>query len=179
MILAVPPRVTEEESVQSPQPSPPAPPSSWIVGVLRQPLSLLQTLVGILAGLLSIGGAFLSITSVTPAPQGEIVAFVHDRLTRKPIPDATIEILTREDALVTTLSADPGGRLTRRLKEGRYRVRVTHPAFGTEVRQVEVHGGQRSEVPITLARRPAQRVVRTVSTDTPGPVRKFFKDLGF
>lgn len=169
--------MADNDSVEAP--APPAP--WWISAVLRQPLSAAQALVGILAGLLTISGAFVSLAGLTgraPSVQGEIVAFVQDARSRKPVPDATVEILTREDALVTTISVEPSGRLTRRLKEGQYRLRVSHPGFGTEVRHIEVHAGQRSEVPIALAPRPVARVVRSVS-DTEGPVRKFFRDLGF
>jgi hypothetical protein len=130
--------------------------------------------------MLTIGGAFVSFGGTSgPPPQGEIVALVQDRVSKKPVATATVEILTREDALVTALSVEPGGRLARRLKEGQYRVRVSHPAYATEVRHVEVHAGQRSEVPIALIPRPPARVVRAVTTDEPGPFRKFFKDLGF
>src|SRR5205807_831620 len=90
-----------------------------------QPLSTVQTLVGILAGMLTIVGAFFSMGSLTsaamPPHQGEIVAAVQDARTRKPIA-ATVEILTPEDALVTTLNVEPDGSLTRRLiGHGRFR----------------------------------------------------------
>ena len=88
----------------------------------------------------------------------------------------TVEILTPEDALVTTLNVEPDGSLTRRLKEGRYRLRVMHSAFSTEVRHIEVQAGQRSNVRIALGPRP--RVVKTATvSEEPGPVKKFFKDL--
>ena len=135
--------------------------------------------MGILAGLLTIGGGFLSVAGVTgptPPAQGELIAFVHDARSRRPV-EATVEILTAQDALVTTLSVEGNGRFARRLKEGQYRLRVTHPAFGTEIRRVEVHAGQRSEVRIPLVQRPAPRVIRAVSTEQPGPVTRFFKDL--
>ncbi len=151
----------------------------WFAVVLRQPLSTVQTLVGILAGMLTIVGAFFSMGSLTsaamPPHQGEIVAAVQDARTRKPIA-ATVEILTPEDALVTTLNVEPDGSLTRRLKEGRYRLRVMHSAFSTEVRHIEVQAGQRSNVRIALGPRP--RVVKTATvSEEPGPVKKFFKDL--
>jgi hypothetical protein len=170
--------VADEDTVQEPIPPPP----SWITTVLRQPLSRLQALVGISAGLLTISGGFLSMAGFStpaPLPQGEIVALVQDRVSHKPIADATVEILTRDDALVTAVVVEAGGTLTRRLKEGQYRLRVSHAAFGTEVRHIEVQAGQRSDVRIALAPRPPARVVRTVSNDSPGPIRKFFKDLGF
>ena len=57
---------------------------------MRAPLSTVQTLVGILAGMLTIAGGFLSFSGLTTAPtmpqQGEIVASVQEVRTRKPVP---------------------------------------------------------------------------------------------
>jgi len=154
---------------------------TWFTTVIRQPLSTVQTVVGILAGLLTIGGGFLSFTglasSATPPPQGEIVAVVQDVRSSKPLSRATVEIFTPQDAIVTAVNVEPDGHLTRRLKEGRYRLRVTHPGFLTEVRHVEVHSGQRSDVRIALGPRPQPpRVVKTAAAQ-PGPVAKFFREV--
>lgn len=169
--------VTPAATPQTPTPST----STWLAVIGRQPLSTVQTLVGILAGLLTIGGGFLSFTgltsSSTPPQQGEIVAIVQDVRSSKPLPHATVEIFTPQDAIVTTLDAEPDGHLARRLKEGRYRLRVTHPGFLTEVRHVEVHSGQRSDIRIALGPRPQPpRVVKTAAAE-PGPVTKFFKEV--
>jgi hypothetical protein len=164
----------------------PSPVSASIPGfasVLRQPLSTVQTVVGIIAGLLTIGGGFLSFSGFA-APsalpqQGEIVAVVNDVRTSKPLTRATVEIFTPQDAIVTTLNVEPDGHLARRLKEGRYRLRVTHPGFLTEVRHIEVHAGQRSDVRIAMGPRPpapAPRVVKAV-VEEPGPVHKFFREV--
>ena len=170
--------MAEDETIVPPAPAP----TPWFAVVLRAPLSTVQTVVGILAGVLTIIGAFFSVSGLTsastPPHQGEMVALVTEARSQRPVTQATVEILTPQDALVTTLTPEPDGRLTRRLKEGRYRLRVTHPTFATEVRHVEVHAGQRSDVRIALAPRPpAPRV--TKATEEPGSVRKFFKDLGF
>ena len=158
-------------------------PAQWIT-VLRQPLSTVQTVVGILAGLLTIGGGFLSFSGITAAStpqQGEIVAVVHDARSHRPLPQANIEIFTPQDAIVTSVHVEPDGHLARRLKEGRYRLRVTHPGFLTEVRLVEVHAGQRSDVRIALALKPPPpRVMKAVAVapaEEPGPIQKFFRDL--
>jgi hypothetical protein len=159
---------------------------SWLSAVLSTPLSRVQAVVGVLAGCLTIVGTLVSYTGLTkpPAPiQGEIVAFVQLSNTHKPLPGATVEILTSQDAIVTTLSPEMDGRVTRKLKEGRYRLRVTHPNLVSETRHVEVHAGQQSQIRIGLVPRPAPRVARAMTVTTvetqPGPVRKFFKDLGF
>ena len=159
----------------------PAAPAPWVAAVLRQPLSTVQTVVGILAGLLTIGGGFLSFSGLVGATvthQGEIVAVVQDVRSSKPLLQSTVEIFTPEDAIVTTQSLEDG-RLSRRLKEGRYRLRVTHPGFLPEVRHVEVHAGQRSDLRISMGPRPpaAARVAKAVVVEEPSPVRKFFKEM--
>ena len=53
--------VTPAATPQTPTPST----STWLAVIGRQPLSTVQTLVGILAGLLTIGGGFLSFTGLT------------------------------------------------------------------------------------------------------------------
>jgi hypothetical protein len=154
---------------------------SWIGIALSQPLSRVQAVIGVLAGLLTIVGTIVSYSGLTtPAPVlGELVAVVHASRTHKPLLDATVEILTPEDAIVTTLTPQPDGRITRKLKEGRYRIRVTHPILVSETRVVEVHAGQKSELRVALVPRPAPRIVRTVTAEEPtNPMRKFFKNLG-
>jgi Carboxypeptidase regulatory-like domain len=169
--------VTDEQTVTTVT----ATSTMWLT-LLRQPLSTVQTVVGILAGLLTIGGGFLSFSgfaAATTPQQGDLVAIVQDVRSNKPIGYATVEIFTSEDAIVTTLKAEPNGHLARRLKEGRYRLRVTHPSFLPEVRLVEVHSGQRSDLKIAMGPRPpAPRVIRAAAAvEEPGAIHKFFKDL--
>jgi hypothetical protein len=159
---------------------------SWMGVVLSTPLSRVQAVIGVLAGCLTIIGTLVSYTGLSkpPAPvQGEIVALVQLANNHRPLPGATVEILTSQDAIVTTLNPEADGRITRKLKEGRYRLRVTHPNLLPETRFVEVYAGQQSQVRLALVPRPAPRAPRPVATVTvveqPGPVRKFFKDLGF
>ena len=159
---------------------------SWMSMVLSTPLSRVQAVVGVLAGCLTIVGTLVSYTGLTkpPAPvQGEIVALVQLAANHRPLPGATVEVLTAQDAIVTTLSPEADGRITRKLKEGRYRLRVTHPNLIPETRYVEVHAGQRSQVRVALVPRHVPRPARPVAAVTvieqPGPVRKFFKGLGF
>jgi hypothetical protein len=159
---------------------------SWMGVVLSTPLSRVQAVVGVLAGCLTIVGTLVSYTGLTkPAvpAQGEVVALVQLAANHKPLPGATVEILTSQDAIVTTLSPEADGRIMRKLKEGRYRLRVTHPNLVPETRYVEVHAGQQSQVRVALVPRQAPRPPRSVAAVTvvehPGAVRKFFKDLGF
>ena len=79
----------------------------------------------------------------------------------------SLELLTPKDVLVTMLSA-PVGEARRQTKEGTYRLRVTHPRYSTETRQIQVQPGQTAEVFFRLTPRvprrrlpanPAERVV--------------------
>jgi len=165
-----------------PAPARPAPAStrSRIGAVLHQPMTKLQTVVGFGAGLVTIVGTALSLVGITSpvSSKGEVVAVVQDRA-RQPVAAATVEIYTPQDALVTTLTAEPDGRIVHRVREGRYRLRVTHPQFNGESRHVEVHAGERSEIRILLAARPPGPAVKTVMAPSPGRIQKFFRDLGF
>ena len=60
-------------------------------------LSRLQTVVALLAGLSSIGGAMYSgVTYLTASGQGEVAVLVQEARTDRPLRDATVEILTSE-----------------------------------------------------------------------------------
>lgn len=119
-------------------------------------LTRFQAIVGITAGFLSIGvtiGGILFASRPSPT-NGEIVTIVQEARTAKPVADATVELLTPKDALVATLQAE-NGRARQTLKEGSYRLRVSHPRFTTEVRQIQVLGGNSQEIRVRLTPRPA------------------------
>jgi hypothetical protein len=121
-------------------------------------LTRFQAIVGITAGFLSIGVTVWGVlfATRTPATSGELVAIVQEARTEKPVADATIELLTPKDALVATLVAK-NGQARQTLKEGAYRLRVSHPRFGTEVRQIQMLAGQRQEIRVKLAPRAAEK----------------------
>lgn len=121
-------------------------------------LTRFQAIVGITAGFLSIGVTVWGIlfATRTPATSGELVTIVQEARTEKPVADATIELLTPKDALVTTLVAK-NGQARQTLKEGAYRLRVSHPRFGTEVRQIHMLAGQSQEIRVKLAPRAAEK----------------------
>ena len=129
-------------------------------------LSRVQATLGIIAALISIGGflyGYLRSGKAVPADQGEVVAIVQEAKSGKAVADATVELLTPKDALVTMLPST-GGEGRRHIKEGTYRLRVTHPRYATEVRQIQVVAGQTAEVRVRLAPRaastsPAERAV--------------------
>jgi carboxypeptidase family protein len=154
----------------------------------RTSFSLVQSVVGVVAGLFSIGGAVYSaVQYVKPARAGEIAAVVRDARTDQPLAGATVEILTPEDALVTTLTPAEDGRVRSALHDGAYRVRVIHPQFAGETRQVRVLAGETSEVRFQLkpraetARRSASSpvdVATRAASDGAGAARRFFRRLG-
>ena len=147
-------------------------PSVGLLTRAREQLSLprVQAVFGILAALISIGGAlygYLRPSKPLVPHSGEIVATIRDAKSGKPIPDAALELLTQKDVLVTMLSA-PAGEARRQTKEGTYRLRASHPRYSTEVRQIQVQPGQTAEVLFRLTPKvtatppsanPAERVV--------------------
>jgi hypothetical protein len=119
----------------------------------------MQTIVGLLAGILSIGGfaySYLWVTSPTVPTRGNVVAAAVDARTEKVIPDAILEVLTLQDALVTTLTPDTGGRARHTIKEGSYRLRATHPRFNSEVRTIHVIAGNTADIRLRLSPRGAK-----------------------
>lgn len=117
-------------------------------------LSGIRTIVLVVAASLSISGYVYRYFKVASAPtHGELLTVVRDR-TQAPLSDAQVEVRTlKDDALVTSFSAAaaPGG--PRILKEGTYRLRVSHPKYVTETRMVQVIAGHSSEVRLKLAPR--------------------------
>lgn len=152
--------------------------ASWLFSILRLPLTRVQAVVGITAGLLSVGGALFPLVGLSRIPtHGDFVGVVQAARTRRPLLDATVEIVTSENVIVTTLASMDAGRVRHKLKEGQYRVRVSHPRFVPETRQVLVIAGQTAEVHFALAPRPAPPPPAKPVQKT-GAVRRFFRSLG-
>jgi hypothetical protein len=152
--------------------------------VAKVSFTTLQSIVGVAAGLVSIAGAAYSAVKLfEPPPQyGEVVAIVREAKTDRPVSDATVEILTPQQALVTTLTAANRGQARQRLKEGSYRLRVSHPRFGAEVRQIVIQSGQTAEVRVVLSAKaggssPVGEATRAVN-EAVGAVRGFVRGLG-
>ncbi len=133
-------------------------------GVLRHFVHV-QPAIAVLTGLITIAGAAYSIVKYfSPTPDtGQIVALVQEARSGQPVADATIEILTSRDALIATLKPESTGRLSYRLKEGTYAVRVSHKRYATVTKQVQVTPGQRVETTLQL---------RSGSNGTPSPLRQ-------
>jgi hypothetical protein len=79
-----------------------------LIQFLRSYLTLPRThsIIGILAGCISISlGLYSYLHLAKPAAPvvGDLVAVVQDARTGRPVNDATVEILTLKDAVVTTL----------------------------------------------------------------------------
>ena len=147
------------------QPPTPASAESAVGGVLANPrwllrrvprlnvnLSRFQTVVGLAAGIISISGALLALPNYfKPAVgKGDLVAVVIDAKTEKAVSNATIEILTLNNALVTTLNSGFFGKAHSTLDEGQYRIRIKHPKFGAEARHVQIMSGQIAEIRVQL-----------------------------
>jgi hypothetical protein len=142
---------TIPDDVSLPAEVPPhADPSAWS---LKHPLSKVQAIVGIAAGLISVFGVVVPLAGNIRIPvSGEFVGVVQ-QASRQPVLDAAVEISTSQNAIITTLVSKEDGRVHLPLKEGQYRIRVLHPDFVPEVRRVQVIGGQSSEVHIVLTPR--------------------------
>jgi hypothetical protein len=137
-------------------------------------LTRVQAFCGMVAALLSISGAFGDLAP-RPSPRGEVLAIVQEARSGRPVADATVEVLTLQNALVTMLPAAAGAGSARApMKEGTYRLRVTHPHYGTESRQIYVLAGQTAEIHVRLAARPAPRTVAADSSSS-GPVESLKK----
>jgi hypothetical protein len=133
---------------------------------LNLSLSRLQTFVSLAAGIVSITGALVAIPTffkLTPK-KGELVVIVQDAKTEKAVSDAMIDILTPQGALVTTLTPNSFGKASCPLEEGHFRVRVTHPRFGDEVREVQVASKQSMQI----------RVPLRASSSLPRSIRRLF-----
>jgi hypothetical protein len=122
---------------------------------LRDSISLTGVRTGVLliAASLSISGYVYGYLKAASSPtHGELLTVVRDR-GQTPLSDAHVEVLTPENAPVASFSAaaPPGG--SRVLKEGTYRLRVSHPKYVTETRMVQVIAGHTSEVRVKLGPR--------------------------
>jgi hypothetical protein len=126
-----------------------------LTAVLWQPLSKAQALVGITAGLISVGGFVFAKAgpSTTVPTHGQLVAVVQEAHFQKPVLDATLEVSAVGDRLVTTRMSSDEGRVHQTLQEGQYRVVVRHPKFNSESLVVHVAGGQVSELHFALTPR--------------------------
>jgi hypothetical protein len=90
------------------------------------------------------------------------------------VSDATVEILTMQDALVATLTPDATGKATQALKEGVYVVRVSHPRYAAEARRIQVMAQQTTEVRANLHAGTSSPVNRAVSKGV-SAVRRVFR----
>ena len=132
---------------------------------LRNGLSLsrVQSIVAILAGSATVFGAAISLAQIAPSRTGQLVAIVHTAGSPGNVTDATVEVLTRDNALVATLTPDAEGRVTQALREGVYLVRISLPRYAVDVHRIDVQSGQTIEVKTTLRANSSASVDRTVN----------------
>jgi hypothetical protein len=141
-------------------------------------LSSIQTVIGLTAGTLSILGALFAVPGYfKPGPgKGEIVAIIQDAKAEQSIRDATVEILSSQNALITTIAPNFRGKARHSLEAGQYRVRVSHPRFAAEVRQVQVMRGETTEIRVQLrsgASAPFREAERIIDEGV-GAIRRLF-----
>jgi hypothetical protein len=135
-------------------------------------LSRVQAAIGTLAGVATIAGAAFSVLPFArPANTGDLVAIVQAAGSRRSVTDATIEVLTTQNAIVATLTPDSTGRVTQQLTEGLYVVRVSHPRYAAEVRRVQVLPRQTVEIRASLRAGSSSPFARAVN-DGVGAFRK-------
>lgn len=168
--------MTEETPTAS---LPPIPTTAWarIVGVLRGvSFSRVQSVVATLAGIASVTGATFSLVQYArPANTGELVAIVLASGSRRGVTDATVEVLTTDNALVAALTPDAAGRVTQKLREGVYVVRVSHPRYAADVRRVQVQPRQTIEIKMNMRAGSSTTIEHAVSKGA-GSIRRA---LGF
>jgi hypothetical protein len=112
-----------------------------------------RTVVLLVAASLSIGGYAYRYFEIATAPtEGELLTVVRAP-NGAPLSDARVIVLTLGDAPVVSFRAAAAAGGLRVLKEGTYRLRVSHPKYVTETRMVQVIAGQTSEVRFKLAPR--------------------------
>src|SRR5262249_34694874 len=120
-------------------------------GLRRVSFSRVQAVIGTLAGLASIvGAAFSLVQFMRPASTGRLVAIVHAAGSQRSVTDATVEVLTAQNAIVATLTPDNDGRVAQDLTEGVYVVRVSHPRYAADVRRVQLLPGRTVEIRASL-----------------------------
>jgi hypothetical protein len=138
-------------------------------------LSRVQTLVATLAGIVSVSGAVWSVIDFARGGNtGELVAVVQAAGSHRGIPDATVEVLNAQDALVATLTPDATGRATQELKQGEYVVRVSHPRYAAEARRIQVMPQHTTEVRTNLRSGSSSPVKRAADKGATA-LRKIFR----
>jgi len=149
-------------------------------------LASAQSVVGLLAGITSIGGALYSaVAYARPSRIGDVVAIVQSADGDTRPPGVMVEVLTLENALVTTLTPTKDGRAQGAVAEGHYVLRASAPRFEAETRTIEVQRGNRAEVRFALAPRAPATLASSASRHSAGAVEKsvsatqrFFHRLG-
>jgi hypothetical protein len=137
--------------------------AAWNYLVGRLWLSRVQAVLGTLAGIASVVGTLFSAVQLfRPTNTGELVTFVQEAGSHRPVTDAAVEVLNADNALVATLTPDVAGRAVQALREGAYVVRVSHPRYAADERHIQVLPRQTVEVRAVLRAGSSSAVDRTV-----------------
>jgi len=116
-----------------------------------------------------VGAAYSGVSYLMAPTQGEVVALVREGRTDRPVSDATVEVLTTGNTLVTTLAPAADGWARQSLGAGSYHIRATGPGFGSDTKPIQVVAGRTVEVRFQLT--PEGR-------GGGGPVSRFLGKLG-
>src|SRR5206468_6315578 len=153
-----------DETLTSATPSKPP----WVTCrrfILGLTLSRFQAIVGTMAAIASVTGAAFSLVEFArPAKTGELVAVVQAAGSRRRVSDASIEVLTTQNAIVATLTPDSTGRATKELNEGVYIVRVSHPHYDADVRRIQVLPRETVEIRASLRAGSSSPIQRALNT---------------
>jgi len=119
----------------------------------RGSVASLQSVVSVLAGLVSISGAVYSaVRYVTPAPGTlDVLAVIHSHAGDRPLAGSTLQIVTRDDVPVAELTAPADGHVRQPLHAGDYRLRLSAPSFQPQTGDVHLEPGTMTAVRFELA----------------------------
>jgi hypothetical protein len=101
------------------------------------------------------------------------MALVQEAGSHRSVSDATIEVLTTENAIVATLTPDSTGRAIQELREGVYVVRVSHPRYAADMRRVQVLPRHTVEIKASLRTGSSSPVARAVNNGVRAVSRVF------
>ena len=130
----------------------------------RWSFSGLQTVVGLVTGLISIvGAAYSAVDTLRPASTGDVVVAVRD-VAAQPVSAPVVEVLGADNAIVTTMIPGEDGVARRAMVPGAYRIRVVHPDYREAERAVQVTPDTTTDLTLVLERKP-----HAIATTTPPP----------
>jgi hypothetical protein len=117
-------------------------------------LKRINTWIAILGGsVASVAGTYNFLPSFFPAAPGHIAAVVREQ-GGAPVPRAHVELLSSENVLLGTSETDRAGRYIKKdLEAGSYTLKVSRPAFESQVAKVSVASKKTTDLDLVLKSR--------------------------